>query len=605
MSPADWRVALASLESRLAALPDAIVDTATGDGVPDLRDARGARRVVTTGIGSSEAHARFLAWVLDQHADVRARFLPPGALATPPPGAADDVLVVCSQGLSPNARVVLDAAPAWRRVLLLTAATAAGTPDAAKRRVLNALGANVVRYAGEGEYGTLLRVTGPVAGYVAAWRLARALAGGTALPPLDASRLARAVKDAVGRAATLPVSPDVGSMLAHAQLVTTGGYDELVHNLRYQVMEGLLLPAPPVWDVLNVAHGPFQQSFPGPATFVALARSDAPGEAALLERLGALLVPGRHRLLSLVATLPGALAILEHETLMLALVLRGIRERGLDQADWPGRGSDAPLYALSCVPGADAFAARTWRETGADTRRTAVVPLGATEQHGLHLPLATDTWIADALAERLCARVGDAVHVPALALGCSAEHAAFPGTLDLRPTTLAAVLTDVVTALARDGCGRVFVFSAHGGNVGALRDAAPALRAAAAPALVDVFTDLAAVTAALHAVARADGVSAEAAGHHAGEVETSMVLALRPHAVRSAALAPGYVAPTSDSQALFYPNLRSHAPDGTVGDPRAADAARGVRYLDAWTDVLEGAYRAAKNPPAPTGSQNA
>ena len=83
--------------------------------------------------------------------------------------------------------------------------------------------------------------------------------------------------------------------------------------------------------------------------------------------------------------------------------------------------------------------------------RTAVIPLGSTEQHGPHLPFATDTWIADALAERLCARLEEAIQCPTVALGCSREHLAFPGTLDLGARTLGAVLVDLVTSLRRHG----------------------------------------------------------------------------------------------------------------------------------------------------------
>jgi creatinine amidohydrolase len=110
-------------------------------------------------------------------------------------------------------------------------------------------------------------------------------------------------------------------------------------------------------------------------------------------------------------------------------------------------------------------------------------------------------------------------------------------------------------------------------------------------------TDLAAVTATLHAAARAAGIDAGAAGHHAGEIETSILLAIRPGDVRLHALAPGRIEPAADAQHLFYPDLRAHAPTGTVGDPRAADAARGLVYLDAWARLLVAALAAA-----PTGA---
>src|SRR5262249_11352201 len=69
--------------------------------------------------------------------------------------------------------------------------------------------------------------------------------------------------------------------------------------------------------------------------------------------------------------------------------------------------------------------------------RPAILPLGSTEQHGPHLPLDTDTVIGDALAERLCAAVDDAVACPTLPLGCTGEHLGFPGTLHVEPATLA------------------------------------------------------------------------------------------------------------------------------------------------------------------------
>jgi creatinine amidohydrolase/Fe(II)-dependent formamide hydrolase-like protein len=69
------------------------------------------------------------------------------------------------------------------------------------------------------------------------------------------------------------------------------------------------------------------------------------------------------------------------------------------------------------------------------------------------------------------------------------------------------------------------------------------------------------------------------------------MLAIHPALVRVEAFAPGFVEPTTDPQALFYPDLRRHAPDGTVGDPRGAAALRGARYLEAWVALLEAAAK--------------
>jgi creatinine amidohydrolase len=105
------------------------------------------------------------------------------------------------------------------------------------------------------------------------------------------------------------------------------------------------------------------------------------------------------------------------------------------------------------------------------------------------------------------------------------------------------------------------------------------------------MTDLDGLTARLHAEAATFGVSPESAGHHAGELETSIMLHLHPELVVTDAMAPGCMTSTGDAQALFYPDVRRNAPDGVVGDPRGATALRGARYLTVWIDVLEAALR--------------
>jgi creatinine amidohydrolase len=288
------------------------------------------------------------------------------------------------------------------------------------------------------------------------------------------------------------------------------------------------------------------------------------------------------------------LALFEHEASLNALVLRYLAARGVDQADWPGRGRDAPLYGYADSPAERRLARAVWPDLAATRPRVAIVPLGATEQHGSHLPFATDTLIAEALAVRLAARLDGAVALPALPVGCSSEHMGFPGTLDVSAATLVSWLADVLRALARHGVERAIVFSAHGGNAATLREAAAGLAATVPAMAVDVLADLDGLTARLHGEAASFGITAEAAGHHAGEIETSIMLALHPELVHMERAAPGHVEPTADPQSLFYPDLRRTAPTGTVGDPRGAAALRGARYVAAWVDALLAAASAEK-----------
>jgi creatinine amidohydrolase len=171
----------------------------------------------------------------------------------------------------------------------------------------------------------------------------------------------------------------------------------------------------------------------------------------------------------------------------------------------------------------------------------------------------------------------------------------FPGTLDLRPETLVTVLGDLLASLRAHGFQRAFLFSAHGGNAAILKDAQPELAKACDPMQVIAFIDLAALTETLHGVSAGLGVAPEAAGHHAGEFETSILSALRPQTVRRSALAAGTLFQGGDAQALFYPNLRANAPNGTVGDPRGAAAPRAQRYLEAWVELLTDYYRDSRD----------
>lgn len=118
------------------------------------------------------------------------------------------------------------------------------------------------------------------------------------------------------------------------------------------------------------------------------------------------------------------------------------------------------------------------------------------------------------------------------------------------------------------------------------------LRDGVHPLVLRVETDLR-VGAMQSAIVEAEALSPAAAGPHAGEYETSLVAMLRPGTIRTRTLAPGRIVNPGQAQALFYPSLRPNTESGVLGDPSFASAARGERYLGAWLDLLEGAYRTA------------
>jgi creatinine amidohydrolase/Fe(II)-dependent formamide hydrolase-like protein/fructoselysine-6-P-deglycase FrlB-like protein len=603
---AGWETGLAVLRERQTRLPEATAHVFSAALPLDdvARALSTARAVVTTGVGSSLAHARYLSWLLRTHAGIPSWDVPTASFLSPPANANEQVLVVFSQGLSPNARFPLAHVARYRSVILVTAAEGDSPDRAGAVRAAVEAGALVVRMPCVPEYEVLIRLTGPMIGFAVALRMANAVAGNVV--DVSADAIERALRDAAARANAALAGVDPRVLADPVVLVGTNGYAALAHNLCAKVLEGMFLPWPAALDALELAHGFVQEATGKPRTFVALGRG-GPHDDALFARAQATTEP-HHHWLRFDARLPEPLAVLEHEAMVNELVLAAIATRRLDQVAWPGKGRDGPLYSVGSVeqlavaPPAPAPSPRakshrledlTWPEIEAEIaagRRTVVIPLGATEQHGPHLPLAVDAWVAEALASRFCARVPEALQAPVVAVGCSVEHMAFAGTLSIEPSSLLASVGDMIAACVKHGFEHVVVFSGHGGNDAPLAGAVDALRARAAPAKLTVVHGIDAIGQLWQDESAKAGAPPGAAGHHAGEFETSIIAALRPDAIRWSELRKGISGDVVEPQHLFYPSLRNHAPEGVVGDPSAASADRGERYLAAWTSFLIARY---------------
>jgi creatinine amidohydrolase len=227
----------------------------------------------------------------------------------------------------------------------------------------------------------------------------------------------------------------------------------------------------------------------------------------------------------------------------------------------------------------------TWMEIRAEQERgrsTVVLAFGATEQHGPHLPLATDALIGDHLA-RLVAERLDAFLAPTVRLGCSEHHLEFPGTISISQETFHSLVSDIVSSLARGGFRRVVLLPTHGGNFGPLAEAIQAL--GLDPGIeVRALTDVTALLAIARVGDAEHGVPMGAGGLHAGEWETSMMQAIHPDMVRSDLRESGY---TGDPQeaigALFGQGTHAVAQNGVIGDPARSSAEHGERY---WDEVL-------------------
>jgi creatinine amidohydrolase len=184
-----------------------------------------------------------------------------------------------------------------------------------------------------------------------------------------------------------------------------------------------------------------------------------------------------------------------------------------------------------------------------------LVPVGATEQHGPHLPLGTDTAIAATVATRSGLPVA-----PALPYGASGEHESFPGTVSIGTEILAAVIVE----LGRSACRfarRLVLVNGHGGNVGALRAAVALLRSEGRD--VAWFP-----------------CGVPGADAHAGHHETGVMLALAPDTVRPDLVAPGNTAPLRELMpAISAGSVRDVSPSGVLGDPTGATAGEGAETV--------------------------
>ena len=204
----------------------------------------------------------------------------------------------------------------------------------------------------------------------------------------------------------------------------------------------------------------------------------------------------------------------------------------------------------------------------------AVLPVGAVEQHGPHLPLATDTLLASGIARRLADALS-AWLLPPIAYGDAWNNEGHAGTLSLSPETLRATIVDIGRGLRRMGVGGVISVNGHFGNREPIALAARTLLVECGlPVLHLDYPRLEQLAAEI-----GDTAPAGPGFYHADEIETSMLLAMAPAAVRLDRAVVEYpVFP--ETFGLEPLPLSSFNASGVFGDPRAATAAKGKLLID-------------------------
>jgi len=232
------------------------------------------------------------------------------------------------------------------------------------------------------------------------------------------------------------------------------------------------------------------------------------------------------------------------------------------------------------------------------SRAIAVLPLAAIEQHGPHLPLSVDADIVNGVLGHalpiLKATAPDlpVYFLPTQAIGLSPEHAAFPGTLTLKPETLMRLWTDIAESVNAAGIHKLVLFNAHGGHAGAMDVVSRDLRARLGMLVYSVsWYQL--------PLRNAEGKDVNALfsdhehrfGVHAGEVETSVMLALKPQSVQmdkaqnfhstSEERAAKFSILGNGKSAKLAWQMQDYNAAGAAGNAAAATAAKGQALLDA------------------------
>ena len=202
----------------------------------------------------------------------------------------------------------------------------------------------------------------------------------------------------------------------------------------------------------------------------------------------------------------------------------------------------------------------TSRDVASVDKPILVVPIGSCEQHGPHLPVGTDSIVAEALCDAIATDNVRVVIGPTLTVTSSGEHAGFPGTLSVGSPVTSSMVVELVRSA--DWASSVVLVNGHGGNVAAVQDAVETLRAEARN-----------VTEWWPRVADGDA--------HAGNVETSIMLHLAEHLVNLELAEVGNTRPLGEiAGALRSNGLRAVSPNGVLGDPRTATARAGSALMD-------------------------
>jgi len=291
---------------------------------------------IITGIGSSEAHARFLCSLVDRVAPGAATFANPSSFAVSSPAAPGGTLIVFSQGLSANARIALRHQSSFRNTVVFTTKEQSETPFTGDD-------IDFVRCVETDEFTILLRVIGPMVTYLTAWQWLHSVLPGTPAPP-DGGEIER-IFSSVDETDEETIAALAKDFISGVEFNFIGPANDYPQNLGFKRVEGLFLSEPVHRDILQAAHGPIQQNHAEPSAqwiFTSASPAETALAAHLLPMFGRLNAPVR----TIASPVPEPASVFFFEALLNRVLATAIHSSPHSQFDWPGKGLDGEGYQL-------------------------------------------------------------------------------------------------------------------------------------------------------------------------------------------------------------------------------------------------------------------
>ena len=209
----------------------------------------------------------------------------------------------------------------------------------------------------------------------------------------------------------------------------------------------------------------------------------------------------------------------------------------------------------------------------------AILPVGSVEQHGPHLPVMTDWAVAAALGQRVASACGGFL-LPALPISTCREHMGKKGSVWMEPTTFYRMMRDIILSLKTQGFKKVAILQCHGG-IFAMTPLVRDLNAQYNPELMVAHIDICNIFPLLYR----EGIVETNTELHAGEIETSLMLALAPEAVHMERATD--CVPAIPRSYLSYGSIFRASPSGVWGEPSKATAQKGEQILARATQLIE------------------